>query len=388
MKSFLGTKVLVGAMSLLIVAVVVPALPLHAADTNTDASSQGAGKSGGSLAGSPNPDIWFRSFMGPEKVWDFFFSDKDVWGEEPVVIVLEGELPTSGQVTKGVAVGFFSGKRRDIFTKLNPPDAQGNYACVSYLYYSHFYADTQRKLARRLTPPQEACDLFKVKTEDGGDIELAYDTTLGWGGIVGGILPEKVTEQVRHDGKIFMTPQGSAKEHDVSHLLETGKIVYVPIGIDAAGCEPLRAHYVKRDRTGALVWAKTFAHFYADRNSAPDWELHFGQHDFTCAEKLRVYSTGGPILLLPDGTALLGGPDSIVRVKQVDGYSPAPPAPNMKILDTRDVLKAKLDLMKENTSLLKKCIESGVPFKGNKGCMVDDDNRERMQLDLVRLLFK
>lgn len=339
--------------------------------------------------GPKYPDIWYREYdVRPERVFDVYFSDFDMWGDEPVVILYDLEKE------QGHALGFFSGKSQEICSVDFSKGKEKSVKADRHFYYSA----SKREIARRYFPPQMPGDFF-INTADGGRLYSDDFTTLGRGEIIAELFPEDIAKKLHEDTKEEI-PHSVEDGRKISEKRRTrlrrGEITYATIGSGFNSCEPIGSYLVKSDRSHRIVWAKALVRLYADRDKAP-------VRDDICGgifnEKTRISSEVYPRLLLRDGTVLAIGPDAVVRIRQGDGSAPSSAFPKtFRIFDAVDVVKAKLELMRREAAVQKKCAEEGKDLEGHTpGCglyrvetskgfaMVLDE--ERLQLDLGKCLF-
>jgi hypothetical protein len=320
----------------------------------------------------PYPDVWYRSFEGKGEIFGLFFSARDVWGDEPVVVLLNTETGF------GSAVGFFTGKYRNIRGICRQK------VCGIYQGYRYYDTQTKREMVRRYTPPQDAHQVW-IKTDDGGWLQSSEYATLTDGEIIDELFPEDVRKKIHDDF------EKSMKDYP-TRLIE-GEITYAAIGHDR-NCEPITSYLMKRDKHEKPVWAKSFVRFYPDRDRAPVQTLDRCVNYSNKAERIRVASSAGPILLLPDGTMLVGAPGAVVRIRQKNGGAPPSVLPEtLRVFDAADVINAKLELMQQQAAVLKKCLEQGKRLKDSPECGLYRINKygteddERIHLDLGKRLF-
>ncbi len=334
----------------------------------------------------PSPDIWYRSFEGEDKIADIFFSDRDVWGEEPVVILRDDKTGL------GTAVGFFSGKRLKVYSTYDYNVKQGGPDWHMYHYYD---ARTKRELERRYIPPQKVYE-SSTKTCDGGSLNDEPRATMVFGEIFEELFPQDLCKKLSEDTEKEI-PHSAEDARKIAQKYRTrlikGEITYAPVGVEI-DCEPIKWYLVKRDKNGKLIWAKSFVRFYPERATAPKQTLERCLHGSNENERIRIASSTYLRLLLSDGTMLVGTPDAVARIRQVDGEAPPLVFPaTFRILDAVDVIKAKLDLMQKEAAVQKKCAEEGKDLWASPECGLyrtneyDEVDRERMHLDLGRRFF-
>jgi hypothetical protein len=315
----------------------------------------------------PYPDSWYRSFDRQGEIFDMFFSDPDVWGDEPVVILVKDK---TDQVT---AIGFFTGKTEKAFRVFHDG------ACSVRQGYQYYYAKNKRKMTRKYLPPQNVCSVV-TSLSDGDELATAWDMTLLKGEMEKGLIPEEKRLEIRADVK-------SKSENSI----------YATIGgIGESQCEPVGTHLMKRNQSGKVVWAKSLVRYYPLKSEAPKCAVDSNDACARCGlETIRITSDASPRLLIPGGTVLIAAPEAVLRIRQEDGGMPAGSIPKtMRVIDTADVIKAKLELMQQQALAIKQCLKEGKKLKGSekeKLCVLyrlfPDDDAERSQNDLARKLF-
>lgn len=289
------------------------------------------------------PNVWFRSFdRGQLQVVDAFFSDQSIWGNEPVVIL------SKPNASAGIAVGFFSGKRRAISSI-----AKGA-ACTPRLLSHYFYLRTKREMERRYMASQEPCTVHRVDLPGGGALINVRDATLSAGWIdppLDSLLPKDLNQ----------------------------------IGEAETQCEPISSHWARVNGSGNVVWADSFVRLYPDHGVAPEQK-----NDRCLSRRIRVESAVENVLLLPDGTALFLTPESVIRVRNTDGTTPFS-SPVLRVFPTSKVIDAKLDLIRSQVASSQTCSYSGSVAKAVRmKCAVYPANghgMERLQVDLATKLF-
>jgi hypothetical protein len=330
----------------------------------------------------PYPDKWYQAYPGKERISNICFSDRDIWGDEPVALLLNIDYKTY----RGTAVGFFSGKRRKIYAKysVDPNAIKPN--------RNIYYAGTKREIKCQY-PFQQTNGSKSFKTADGGEIKELEKRTLTLSEIIDELFPEdmrkKWYENVGHKEPAEVE-EIVTKKGDYRTRLLSGDIVYGKLNLESS-CETATDYLIKKDKGGNIVWAKAFVRYYPDRAKAP------GPLDSVrCVGKMRIDSTVHAELLLEDGTILVGAPGAVVRIRQEDGGTRPVPERNFKVFDAVDVMKAKLEIMEKQAALLRKCAEDRVALRMSE-CHLYSHNtgkpayrievEEAVQLDLARQLF-
>jgi hypothetical protein len=235
------------------------------------------------------PDVWYRLYDWPTHPCDAFFSDEKIWGNEPVLILCNDEKRDV------VAEGFFSRKRYPVTKTVVPIPNDGKGGRVNYRYkYKHSgrlmtIRGLFSKDARRFASGVELPDGAKIKTEEG---RL-------W----------------------FFMP-------------------YV-------ACEPIlySVKYVGKDGV-QQIWSKSVVRYFPQGEQAPLID------NKNCPGTARYWLSQGanPSLLLPDNTVLVTDEREgafVVRMRLADGESKILPA-NLKIIDTKNVTKAKQSLFRQS----------------------------------------
>lgn len=318
------------------------------------------------------PDIWNRTFEGDYIIFDMFFSDRDVWGEEPVVIL------KNLKAERYKAVAFFSGKNLDIYAE------RLNAACRKNLFNRYFYSNNKKEMSRiYLAPqeyktPQEGCG-YKEEMSDGNRLAWQKESLLQNGRLKSILLPPTIKDSIRDKWN-----QGEADSNYFDFLKDFQR-VYTTIGESESNCEPMNVHLVRFDKDKNVVWSKTLVMFFPLHEQAPDQ-----YNDLCVSKKTRIKVAGGPLLILSDQSILISVESEVLRLRGIDGESP-PEHSNVYIFDTEEVISAKLDFMKAAAIKQKTCTSSGDDVRGLGNCKlyrVNADDLEKLQVDLFNYIVE
>lgn len=170
----------------------------------------------------------------------------------------------------------------------------------------------------------------------------------------------------------FLSP--SAKDNSILNLLKEIDTLPYPLGKDARrggkleGCEPVvwsieRMTVEDKTRKGndeKLYWAKSIVRYYPTGQISPMGKTPW------CLQRTPLVSwpDGGETVnhgdnsqphLLPDGSILVKlGTDAVIRLRWEDGEPAGPLPPFIKVLDAREVIWAKLDLLRRYRDEMKR----------------------------------
>lgn len=246
------------------------------------------------------PDVWYRLYDWPIHVCDMFFSDKKIWGNEPVLILCNGDK------SDAIAEGFFSKKRRTVKRA-----RLGNERL--YLYWP-----TKRVMAARYSyNPDEAP--VQARLKDGSWIEVLQDRTeMYWG-------PAAKKSRIDPNDKIFTYPL-----------------------IWSSECEPLQASLRRLDGKGNLLWEKTTTRYYRKGEVPPPNYFLDASHPGCGGYEAWLSEGANPFLTLrlADKSLLTTSSQStyVIRINLNDGMSKSLP-PNLAVLDMEAVVAAKREMV-------------------------------------------
>lgn len=258
---------------------------------------EGIGTAGGLDQTRPEntyPDVWYRLYDWPIHVCDKFFSDKEIWGDEPVLILCNGNQ------REAVAEGFFSKKRR--FISIRDQRIRANVTETRY-----FYKNTRRMQVRKLFPADPG--LSYLEFSDGDVLIDEEESGLWWAG-----------EYSRPDRKNIHPP--------VRHY----------------ECQPISKSFARYNQANQFAWAKSVVRYYRKGLPVPPHEYGKG----VCDGYKAWLSTGAEDnpLLLADGSLLVSGyPFTyVVRIRGKDGNSKKLPS-SLKVIDRQALRNAKEDII-------------------------------------------
>jgi len=316
----------------------------------------------------PYPDKWYMpSDEKNNKITEICFSDADIWGNEPVFIL---EKP---EENKGTAIGFFSGKQKNIQIKYSQKG----------LNMQKYYANTNREVECREIPSKDRENIFEAAMPDGGKLEHKVVMTLSQGEIIAELLPGKLQKSLRTDisEEEFKYSYDDEEIEEYLKQLTRGEIIYETFSIKGEN-EPAPVYLVKRDGGGKIAWAKAYVRYYPIRSEAP-------KDPYDQERTMRIDSGSYPWLFLADKTMLIRVPGAVLRIRQEDGGTKAIPDRNLRVFDAVDVMKAKMELMKKEAALSTKCAMEGKDLTSAKCHLYygKDDGYERLDLDLAKRLF-
>lgn len=259
------------------------------------------------------PDVWYRTYDWPTQVCDKIFSDKKIWGDEPVLILCrEGKR-------EGIAEGFFSGKRY----RISIHRVQG----VMTYRYKHNNKPMQE---RGTIPPKDF--ISDVKLSDGMQIKYEQEYGLGW------------------------DRDAASDRKGISPL------------INPYACEPILKSLARYNREGKLVWAKSVVRYYPKGERPPphaDGEGICGGYEAWLSDGAEIQP-----LILADASLLVSGyPFTyVVRIRGEDGGSGALP-PMLRVIDRQALRDAKEELVQRYLVKIRRVvpnIKEVLEFDSNK----------------------
>lgn len=262
------------------------------------------------------PDVWYRLYDWPTNVCDMFYSDTEMWGNEPVVILCKGDRYSSDFA---IAEGFFSKKRRPISIIKNKKGINGI-----------LYVDQKTK---------------KVMNQN-----FQYDPRIPILNYNQNIfLPQGILFLTKKD---ILFSWSSYTNHEI---VSKDIADETPIITDVV-CEPLVYSVQFMNHEQEIIWNKSFVRIYQMGTNLPP-KIDTDK----CSYYPLLVTDGGAsiFLVLSDGTMLISGyPFTyIVRIRIEDGSSKNLP-PNLKIIDTKEIIKYKLKVVEEYLAEYKKKFES------------------------------
>lgn len=303
----------------------------------------GASTAGKIPAGETYPDVWYRLYEWPVHVCDMFLSDKKIWGNEPVLILCNGDK------SDGVAEGFFSKKRRAV-----KRTRVGN----KWLY---LYWPSKRAMSARYTyEPNDAP--VKAHFKDGSWLEITSEsrTEMHWYGI---------------------KKSGTDTNDEISSF---------PL-IWSEGCEPLRRSLKRLDGKGNLLWEKTTTRYYRKGEIPPPNYFLDAGHPGCRGYEAWLSEGAEPFLALrlSDDTLLTTSAQStyVIRIRRDDGMSKSLP-PNLAVLDMEAVVAAKREMVERylhSIRIAKQSAKDGPEFLDR---YFDFTNPEKVYRELASYFFE
>jgi hypothetical protein len=339
----------------------------------------------------PYPDKWYQAYPGKERISNICFSDKDIWGDEPVVFLDENRVNNGAPkylTHRTTMVGFFSGKRKKIYQKCKLAPA-GHYDCDKYKYVGTKRAPKECEYIA----PQTA-ELKIVETVDGGKLNDEQIATWASGEIFGELfdadIRKKAAEYRAKNQHLTIEERNKIREMGKAYISRLINRDVDSIKLMEHYCETAKTYLVKRDKAGNIVWAKAFMRYYPDRSVAPTpgYALQCAGADES--EKVRMDSKADPKLLLADGTILVGAPGAVVRIRQEDGGTKLVPDKYFRVFEAVAVMKEKLEFTKKQAALENKCEIDGKDLSSKECGLYNSyyyEINERLQLDLAKKLF-
>lgn len=248
------------------------------------------------------PEVWSRMVDWPNVVRGMFQSDKEIWGNEPVLIIGRRDSENA------IAEGFFTGARRRVFVK-----TKGN--------ASEYYYEDGTPMAV-VVPAKDI--LYGIEFAEGTQLEFLMGRNLVLASLTGP-RDKKLTEEG------------------------------LPYAVIARNCEPIDKTLALIDSHETILWEKAFVRYYGENEEAPPQEFETEQECGGLKSWWLSDGAGRSVLMLQDGTALMTGDmiryhqkaqsTFVVRFRLKDGSSGVLP-PKLMIIDNQDVIKAKLDLLR------------------------------------------
>lgn len=239
------------------------------------------------------PDVWYRLYDWPTNVCDMFYTDSNVWKNEPVILLCQEEKHDGRHA---VAEGYFSKKQRPV---LIIPDKKDVNKCI--------YIDEKTK---------------KIL------VQKAYLGKTAWNSRMEAVrkIREKYYFNNEAHDSCFQWKQFDDSFHGDWSVF----------GISE--CEPIPDSIKLEDLNHTLLWEKSIIRYYRSDDVIPTVSYK------TCEYAHQITSQGGGILslILPDNTIIVSNyPYTfVVRIKLLDGESKQLPN-NLKVINYTDVLKAK-----------------------------------------------
>lgn len=229
-----------------------------------------------------------------------FFSDKKIWGDEPVLILCNGNK------SDAVAESFFSKKRRAVKRA-----RMGN----ERLYW---YWPSKKVLSTRYTyEPNDAP--IKARFEDGSRLEILQDRI-----------------------EMFWWPNTKKSGIDPNDEISSFPLIW------SGGCEPLKASLRRLDEKGNLLWEKTTTRYYRKGEVPPPNYFLDANHPGCGGYEAWLSEGADPFLTLrlADNSLLTTSSQStyVIRINLNDGMSKSLP-PNLAVLDMEAVVAAKREMV-------------------------------------------
>jgi len=229
-----------------------------------------------------------------------FFSDKKIWGDEPVLILCNGNK------SDAVAEGFFS-KKRHVVRRAR----MGNERL--YLYWP-----SKRVMSARYTyKPNDAP--IKARFKDGSRLEVLQG----------------------HRIEMYWSPDTKKSGIDPNDGTS------FPL-IWSSGCEPLQASLRRIDGKGNLLWEKTTTRYYRKGEVPPPNYFLDANHPGCAGYEAWLSEGADPFLTLrlADDSLLTTSSQYtyVIRIRLKDGESRGLP-PNLAVLDMEAVVAAKREMV-------------------------------------------
>ncbi|MEW6589868.1 MAG: hypothetical protein AB1418_02415 [Pseudomonadota bacterium] len=288
------------------------------------------------------PDTWYRLYEWPIHVCDMFFSDRKIWGNEPVLILCNGDK------SEAIAEGFFSKKRRTVRrTSIG--------AERLYLYWpSKTVMATKRTYKLNDSPTN-------LRSGDGGRLEVRQERI-----------------------EMYWGPNETKSKFDLIDRISSFPLIWSP------GCEPMQASLRRFDPKGKLLWEKTTTRYYRKGEvPPPNYFLNAGNPG--CGGYEAWLSVGADpylTLRLADDSVLTTSAQAtyVIRINSTNGMS-KPLPPNLAVLDMEAVIAAKREMVSRYLKSIRVAEESardGAEFLRRYSEL---SNPEKVYRDLASYFF-
>ena len=278
---------------------------------------------------SVSQETWYRLYDWPTQVCDIFFSDEDIWGEEPVLILCNENEDGI------VAEGFFSQKRRNVVREVQPRRKSQKAGPTNWQYR---YKQTGRVMTKRhLVDPDDIN--VAAWPDDRKRIEYSTHSEMSWPLYVVKKNPSG-TSDAKSGGSQESNEMTSEEKQGVDELV-------------SFACEPLLHSLQLKDSSGSVLWDKLMVRYYREGEIAPPHA--FG--DGVCGGFEAWLSDGAQPrpFPLPDNTMLVTNyPNTfVIRIRSVDGNSFALP-PSLRVIDRDAVNLTKKQMVERYLEEMKK----------------------------------
>lgn len=269
------------------------------------------------------PDVWYRLYEWPVHVCDKFLSDKEIWGDEPVLILCNGNQ------REAVAEGFFSQKRHEVVREAQrvPNGAKTGF----YRKWRYRYKQNEKVMEKRYLVPVQNTGWTLVAFHDGRRIEFSEHSEMSWG---------------IYTSSDELMKMGTESANILQERNESISVERRGIGalMDFA-CEPLRYSLRLLSPSGQVLWDKLAVRYYNEGEAPPPH--HDGNGICGGFEAWLSEGAQRDPLLLADRTLLVDNYPStfVIRLRLEDGGSGALP-PKLRVLDRDAVNRAKQEMVK------------------------------------------
>ncbi len=251
-------------------------------------------------AGETYPDVWYRLYDWPIHVCDMFFSDKKIWGNEPVLILCNGDK------SEAIAEGFFSKKQREVRRARIGKERL-------YLYWPSKKVMTTRHTYKLNDSGANA------RFEDGGRLEVRQERI-----------------------EMYWGPNAKKSKFDPNDRLSSFPLIW------SSGCEPMQASLRRLDEKGKPLWEKTTTRYYRKGEvPPPNYFLDSGNPGCSGYEAwLSVGADPFLTLQLADDFLLTTSTQAtyVIRINSANGMSKSLPE-NLAVLDMEAVIAAKREMV-------------------------------------------